>query len=47
MKNINKYFEEGITFNQETTLCGNSIIRNILKAKELDYRKMYRSGFQK
>lgn len=34
VKNINRYLEEGITFNQETTLCGNSIIRNILKAKE-------------
>ena len=31
VKNINRYLEEGITFNQETTLCGNSIIRNILK----------------
>ena len=37
VKNINKYLEEGITFNQETTLCGNSIIRNILKAKEYGY----------
>ena len=37
VKNINKYLEEGITFNQETTLCGNSIIRNILKAKECGY----------
>ena len=37
VKSINKYLEEGITFNQETTLCGNSIIRNILKAKEYGY----------
>ena len=37
VKNINRYLEEGITFNQETTLCGNSIIRNILKAKEYGY----------
>ena len=37
VKNINQYLEEGITFNQETTLCGNSIIRNILKAKEYGY----------
>ena len=37
VKNINKYLDEGITFNQETTLCGNSIIRNILKAKERGY----------
>ena len=34
VKNISKYIEAGITFNQETTLCGNSIIRNIMKAKE-------------
>ena len=26
---IKEYFEKGISFNQETTLCGNSIIRNI------------------
>ncbi|MBQ9607897.1 MAG: zeta toxin family protein [Lachnospiraceae bacterium] len=38
VKNIYKYFEEGITFNQETTLCGNSIIRNIEKAKTLGYK---------
>ena len=37
VKKINKYFEEGISFNQETTLCGKSIIRNIRKAKSLDY----------
>lgn len=34
---IEKYFEEGITFNQETTLCGNSILKNIKKAKALGY----------
>ena len=37
VKNISKYLEDGITFNQETTLCGNSIIRNIMKAKEKGY----------
>ena len=37
VKRIVKYFNEGITFNQETTLCGQTIIRNILKAKELGY----------
>ena len=37
VKSITKYLEEGITFNQETTLCGNSIIRNIMKAKEKGY----------
>ena len=30
---IKKYIEEGISFNQETTLCGKSIIKNIKKAK--------------
>ena len=37
VKKVEEYFSEGITFNQETTLCGQSIIRNILKAKELGY----------
>ena len=37
VKNISKYIEAGITFNQETTLCGNSIIKNIMKAKEKGY----------
>lgn len=35
---IKDYFEQGITFNQETTLCGNGIIRNIEKAKSLGYQ---------
>ncbi|MEG0005544.1 MAG: zeta toxin family protein [Peptostreptococcaceae bacterium] len=30
---IRKYFEEGISFNQETTLTGRSIIKNIIDAK--------------
>ena len=34
---IKEYFVEGISFNQETTLCGSSIIRNIKKAKDLGY----------
>lgn len=34
---IRKYFKEGSSFNQETTLCGHAILRNILKAKELGY----------
>ena len=37
VRRIIQYFNEGITFNQETTLCGNSIIKNILMAKELGY----------
>ncbi len=28
VKKIARYFDEGITFNQETTLCGKSIINN-------------------
>lgn len=34
---ISQYLNEGVTFNQETTLCGQTIIKNILKAKELGY----------
>lgn len=37
VQEICKAFDEGATFNQETTLCGNSIIRNINKAKKLGY----------
>lgn len=34
---INKYFDEGVSFSQETTLCGKSILRNIQRAKDLGY----------
>ena len=37
VKKIKGYFEQGVTFNQETTLCGASIIRNIKLAKSLGY----------
>lgn len=37
VKNIKEYFKLGISFNQETTLCGNSVIQNIEKAKSLGY----------
>lgn len=37
VKMIDDYLAKGITFNQETTLCGNSIIKNIEKAKKLGY----------
>ena len=33
VEKISQYMNDGITFNQETTLCGKSIIKNILKAK--------------
>lgn len=31
------YLEDGVSFNQETTLCGNSILNNIAKAKKAGY----------
>lgn len=34
---IKKYFSEGISFLQETTLCGNSILNNIKQAKIQGY----------
>lgn len=34
VKRISQYFDEGITFNQETTLCGKSILSNIKRAKK-------------
>lgn len=34
---IKKYFEKGVSFNQETTLCGKSILENIRYAKHLGY----------
>lgn len=37
VRKIAQYLKEGFSFNQETTLCGKAIIRNILKAKELGY----------
>lgn len=40
-------FDNGLSFNQETTLCGNSIIHNIKKAKELEYTiQMHYVGVQ-
>lgn len=37
VKKIKEYFEKGISFNQETTLCGHSIMNNIQKAESLGY----------
>ena len=37
VKKIAKYFDEDITFNQETTLCGKTILNNIAKAKKRGY----------
>jgi len=37
LKKIRQYMQEGITFHQETTLCGGSTIKHIRKAKEAGY----------
>ena len=37
VRKIARCFDEGITFNQETTLCGKSILSNIAKAKKRGY----------
>ena len=34
---IDDYFRQGVSFNQETTLCGNSILENIDRARENGY----------
>ena len=38
VKLIKDYMNKGISFNQETTLTGKSMINNILKAKRLGYK---------
>lgn len=37
VKRISQFFDENISFNQETTLCGKTIIKNIKRAKEQGY----------
>lgn len=37
VKKIEDCLDKEKSFNQETTLCGNSILRNIVRAKELGY----------
>lgn len=37
VERISRYFNQDISFNQETTLCGRSIIKNIKKAKKQGY----------
>ncbi len=37
VRKLSQYFDEEITFNQETTLCGKSILNNIDKAKKRGY----------
>lgn len=47
VKRIKYYFDNGISFNQETTLTGNSIINNIKIAKQHGYTvKMYYVGVE-
>ncbi len=47
VKRIRKYLREGISFNQETTLTGNSIIGNIHKAKNQGFTvRMYYVGLE-
>ncbi len=47
VKRIKEYFEKDISFNQETTLCGRSIMKNIQKAKKLGYSvEMYYVGVE-
>jgi len=36
-RSLKEYLEHGISFNQETTLCGNSVIKHIHQAKDLGY----------
>ena len=37
IKQLKEYFEKSISFNQETTLCGKTIVKNIHRARELGY----------
>lgn len=37
VKMIDEYFNNHISFNQETTLCGNHILKNVKRAKALGY----------
>lgn len=47
VKRIRTYLKNGISFNQETTLAGNSIISNIKKAKERGFKvQMYYVGLE-
>ena len=38
VKLLKAYFDDNVTFNQETTLCGRSILENIKKARNLGYK---------
>lgn len=45
VRKIKEYFANGLSFNQETTLCGSSVWKNIQQARQLGYRiEMYYVG---
>lgn len=37
VQKINEYMSKGVSFNQETTLCGHAILKNIERAKKMGY----------
>ncbi|MCQ2105087.1 MAG: zeta toxin family protein [Fibrobacter sp.] len=47
VRKISENFSNGLSFNQETTLCGSSVWKNILRARQLGYKiEMYYVGVQ-
>lgn len=47
VRRMDEYFSNGVSFNQETTLTGRSIVKNIEKAKALGYRvEVYYVGLE-
>ena len=37
VERLNAFIDDGVSFNQETTLCGNTIMNSIIRAKENGY----------
>ena len=37
VERLNSFIDDGVCFNQETTLCGNTILNSITRAKENGY----------
>ena len=47
VKTVDMFLSQGVSFNQETTLCGRSIMNNIHKAKESGYEiEMFYVGLE-
>lgn len=44
VKRLNTYINEGISFNQETTLCGKAVIKAIKEAKERVAHRVSKGG---